>query len=418
MKPKQILLFLILFAAGMFLSLNMNSKYKPLTYKSSMWGDATGYYVYLPATFIYNWNPAAMAPRMDTLTGLGFALRYDEGVIFTKYTSGQSFLQAPFFAMAHLYCKISGTPADGFTQPYINSLLFGGVFYMLSALFLLYAVMRKYFANRAVILSLTALVVCTNLYYYSIEHPGLSHVYTFFLISLALYLISHFTTKKILLLMPLCALIMLIRPTNITLVAGLLGFGLITQGGNILKEVPLKYYALGLLLCVPILLPQLLYWHYASGHWLMYSYGNEGFIYWKNPQVMKVLFAAHNGFITYSPIMLAALAGLWLKPVNKKFALMTLALFAIAVYIHASWWSWNFGCAYGGRSFIDYYPFMVFGLAALAQWWLQKGRAMKVTGAILLLIFTAYNLLFIYGYDDCWYSTDWDYSYILKVLKG
>ncbi|MES2617341.1 MAG: hypothetical protein V4613_05655 [Bacteroidota bacterium] len=415
---KRILLFVCLYAVGMYLSLNMNSKYKPLTYKSTMWADAAGYYLYLPATFIYNWQYDQLPDSIDTKTGNGFAIRKDQQIIFTKYTSGLTFLQAPFFFAAHAYCKLSGTEANGFTQPYVNGMLFSGVFYLMLGLFLLYAVMRHYFTNTATIMALFAIFACTNLYYYSIEHPGLSHVYTFFLASLLLYLIQHFSAKKMLLIIPLCALILLIRPTNITLVAALIGFGLVVKGKGILQTVPFKYYLIGVLLSLPIILPQLFYWHYASGHWLMYSYGNEGFIYWKNPQVLKVLFAANNGFITYSPIIIFALIGLYFKPLGKQFSWLVLGLFVIITYVHASWWSWGFGCAYGGRSFIDFYPFFVFGLAALIQMILKQSRPVKIACSIVGIALIAYNILFIYGYDDCWYSTDWDYSYILTVLKG
>ena len=72
MKLKRIILFGVLYLVGLLLSTNMNCKYKIFTYKSAMWADASGYYVYLPATFIYDWKAETMPKRMDTLTGLGF----------------------------------------------------------------------------------------------------------------------------------------------------------------------------------------------------------------------------------------------------------------------------------------------------------------------------------------------------------
>ncbi len=417
MKLRTLLLFIVLFALGLFLSLNMNSKYRIFTYKSAMWADASGYYVYLPATFIYHWDPAGMPHNIDTITGQGFILRNNKSQIFTKYTSGQSYLHLPFFLAAHAYCKMADIPADGFTQPYVTSILVAGVFYMLAGLFLIYFVLRKYYSHPVCLATVIALLLCTNLYYYSIKHPGLSHTYSFFLVGLMLYLTQHFTPKKLIALIALSALLVSIRPTNITLPLMILVFGLVIHGKNILNEVPLKYYVLGIVLGLLICFPQMLYWHFISGHWIMYSYENEGFIFWNRPHIMSVLFAPKNGYFTYSPIMLLALVGLFFKPLGKKFSMAVLILFVLMTYIYASWHSPTFGCACGGRSYIDLYPIFAFGLAALFNYILMQGMVKKVAFSILFLVMVIYNILFIYRYDDCWRSTNWDWGRIVYILK-
>jgi hypothetical protein len=408
-----------LYALGMFLSLNMNSKYKVFTYKSTMWADAAGYYMYLPVSIIYQWDYDALPAGIDTLTGSGFYLLEDKKVVFTKYTSGVSYLQLPFFLVTHAYVKLTNEKADGFSKPYVNAMLFSGVFYMLLGLFLLYFVLNSFFDKRASLFAVLGLVLCTNLYFYGIEHPGLSHVYSFFLAALLLYIINKYREKRLFLIIPLMALLVLIRPTNLLLVGMLLVFYFNRVSWAEIKKIGVKKILFALVLGFLVFVPQMFYWHYASGSWITYSYKGEGFSNWNSPKILEVLFAPLNGFLTYAPIFVLAFIGwFFYKPINKAFTFGVIALFLLLVYVNASWWSWQFGCAYGGRAFVDYYPFLAFGLAAFIQRKVFLNQMTKVVFALIFFVFVTYNILFIYGYDDCWYSTTWDYGYILNVLRG
>ncbi len=383
-----------------------------------MHSDAAGYYMYLPATFIYHWQYDKMPKGMDTLTGYGFCLDSSKKIIHTKYTNGVAFLQLPFFSLAHLYCRLTNTKSDGFSQPYVNSLLFAGVFYMLAGLLLMFMVLKSFYSQTASLISVIAFPLCTNLYYYGMEHPGLAHVYSFFLCTWLLFLLQHYTHRKLLLIIPVCALILLIRPTNIILLGMVITFLACTKDLEWLKNVNYKYLVSGLFLGILVILPQLFYWKYISGNWITDSYAGEGFTHWRSPEIAKVLFAAQNGFLTYAPVLLFAFWGFCFKPVSKWFSIIILILIALIVYTNASWWSWHFGCAYGGRAFIDYYPFFAFGLAAFINYVLSKSKGIKLTFIILWIGLATYNIAYIYGFDDCWRSGEWDYAFILTILKG
>ncbi len=411
---KNVLIFLLCYVVGVFLSLNMNSKYKIFTYKSTMWADASGYYVYLPATFIYQWDSKQMPAGIDTLTGRGFSIDSSQH-IFTKYTSGIAYLQMPFFLMAHGYATIKGT-ADGFSQAYVNSLLFSGVFYLLLGLFCLYYFLKHYFDKRSALLSCFALLAGTNLYYYGIEHPGLSHVYSFFLISFTLWLIQKNARFTLLILLPVMAWLVLIRPTNIVVVMALLTIYIKLNQVNVFQILKHPHLYAGLAISIVLLLPQLFYWHSVSGHWLMYSYQNEGFIYWNRPYILEVLFAACNGFLPYAPVFILAFIGFRYWPINRFVSITALLSFALITYLNASWWCWPFGCAYGGRAFIEYYPFLVLGLSALSQQVLSKNRTIRIAYFSLILALAFLNLKLLYNYDDCFYGTTWDYQEILNLM--
>jgi hypothetical protein len=313
---------------------------------------------------------------------------------------------------------MGGDVPDGFSQPYVNSLMWAGIFYLLAGFFLLYFVLEKYTGSKASIITLVALFMCTNLYYYTIKHPGLSHIYTFFLVALLLYLVQYFTPRKVLIILPIAALIVLIRPTNLTLPIMAFLFGMFIHGKGFLKQVPLRYFVFGTILGVLIFIPQLLYWHTLTGHWLMYSYENEGFIYWNSPMILQVLFAPKNGFFMYAPILIFAFIGLKYKPVSIQFTWAILILFILITYIHGSWHSPGFGCAYGGRAYIDFMPIFAFGLAAFTQAILNKSKAVQLLSLIVVLCFAFFNLKYIYGYDDCWHTDTWNYKGILNVLTG
>ncbi len=395
----------------MFLSLNMNSKYKIFTYKSTMWADASGYYVYLPATFIYQWDVNSMESGIDTLTGRGFEIQRDKNKLFSKYTSGISYLQLPFFAAAHLYTKITNGKSDGFSQNYVNALLFSGVFYFLLALFCLFYFLGFYFSKTTSLLTCIALALCTNLYYYGIEHPGLTHIYSFFLISFSLLLIKRGHPKIDIILMPIFALLLLIRPTNFVVILALIVI-YVYLNQTTLKDIRLKNILIGVAIGIALILPQMFYWHWVNGSCVMYSYKNEGFTNWHHPYILEVLFAACNGFFTYAPIFILSFIGFKYYPINKLVTMVCLVSFVSILYLNASWWCWPFGCAYGARAFIEYYPFLALGLAAFLEHFKDKKSFVYTT----LLLFAILNMRLLYNYDDCFYGDTWDYNVIIDLL--
>lgn len=64
---------------------------------TSLWSDQAGYYVYLPSLFIYDFNPHLFPEDIESKTGEGFALDFENNKVVTRYPSGIAILQAPFF---------------------------------------------------------------------------------------------------------------------------------------------------------------------------------------------------------------------------------------------------------------------------------------------------------------------------------
>ncbi len=217
LKPKIFLL--LIFPLAIFLSFNKHSKDKINTYHGVLWADAAGYYVYQPIWFIYGNNARNFPDNIDAKTGDGFHLDSITNKVTTKYPSGTAILQIPFFIGSHFLAKPFGFKADGFSKIYSFGLYLSGVFYCCFGLFLLSKFLVRHFSP---VISVTApflFFVGSNLYYYSIDTPGMSHVYSFFLFCLIIYLTPIITTKtsfKYYLQFFCCIiLVFLTRPTNI-----------------------------------------------------------------------------------------------------------------------------------------------------------------------------------------------------------
>jgi hypothetical protein len=255
------------------------------------------------------------------------------------------------------------------------------------------------------------------MYYYTIKHPGLSHIYSFCLISICLFVLSRKKSIPWQLLIPLMALLVLIRPTNVLAVLAIASYLFFTKGSLNIRPADYKKIIPGTVLGMLIILPQLFYWHYLSGSWIHYSYQEEGFSNLANPQIHKVLFAACNGMFPYAPLLILALWGWIYKPLGRNFTRSVFILFCGLIYLNASWWNWPFGCAFGARAFIEFYPFMAIGLAAFLTYFAEpKPIRWKLT-MTLIGLFAFANLMLSYNYPDCFEGGTWGYAEMWRLMS-
>lgn len=90
--------------------------------KGVLWSDAEGYYLYLPALFIYGGFE-----KVPVRTEVQFPKYPGTDKHFTKYTYGVALMQAPFFAAAHAIAKAGGK-ADGYSSFYVYGVLCAAFF--------------------------------------------------------------------------------------------------------------------------------------------------------------------------------------------------------------------------------------------------------------------------------------------------
>jgi len=385
-----------------------------------IWSDAEGYYVYLPSTFIYNGFDKAAVRDTNYL-------RVWPGTdqIYIKYTCGVAILESPFFLTAHLLSRPFGYASDGHSLIYCYALMLAGIFYLLAGMCLLWHSIRAYYSPWAAGAALAGLLFGTNLYYYSFFQPSMSHVYSFFLFAALVW-----STDKLLqgekknqrwhylLFGFIASLMVLVRPTSVlVLLYPLYRWSKRTPD----KQAFLKSHA-GLVIMAAVIamlvwVPQLMYWKSVTGQWLMWSYGDETFKYWKEPKLFRVLFDAWNGWLLYSPIAFIPLLGLVLgRHTNQHSEPILMFTLAAATYLFASWWAWWFGGAFGHRCYVEYYALLAIPFAAVAERAFRKkwSTALFVLICILLIY---YNLGLTYNYRAPWDGENWTYDSVWNEIK-
>lgn len=372
---------------------------KPLTEATISW-DVSGYYHYLPAIFIY--NDLRDQSYMDSINQKYLpSTAFDQSFIHgpsgnkvNKYPIGQAILYSPFFFAAHLFAVVSDAfPADGYSKPYQFGIWIGGLLSSVIGLVLLRVVLLRYFRDVDVGWCLLAIGIGTHWIEYASINNGMNHTWLLALLCVLLFFTDNFFQKKdwgsaagigISL-----GLAMLTRPTEVVwiLVPLLWRWHSWNEQLNFFKENKLK-----LLLAACIALSfgfiQLLYWKYASGEWIVWTYANQGFD-WLHPAIWKGLMGVNIGWWVYTPMMLIAMIGWWmLFRRHRPLFLPAFIPFLLALYITMSWKHWEGGGGLGQRNLIQIYPLLAFPLTAFIAY--MTTHVYRKRWWILLLVINIY----------------------------
>ncbi len=401
----NIILFGILFIA---LNILFSFCYN-IQYRLYIWSDAEGYYQYLPYLFIKH-----------DITHQSYAYYLENGMTMNKYTFGVAFMEMPFFLGAHAYSIIKGLQSDGYTSVYGFSLLLAASVYVYMGLVLLYKLILKFSSKLTAFISVFIIYFGTNLFYYTVCESGMSHAYSFFVLTWFLYSLDRFIQtpnfKNTLICGIPIALGVLIRPTNSIYLLLFLLYNVYSI--KALKERFLfifknyKYFLLIAIIAFIVLFPQFYYWSHVAGKIVFYSYVNpqgeaETFKYISNPKLLHVLFGVESGWLIYSPVFLFFVAGMFLI-IKKKVLnyLAILMIFAIILYINASWWAYTYACSFGYRSFIEYYPLFIIPMAYFFSkiFDVPKKYFQKTVIVFFLVIFSFTNIRMslLYYKEKCW----------------
>ena len=259
----------------------------------------------------------------------------------------------------------------------------------------------------------------SNLLHYTIHEPGMSHAYSFFLVSSLVWLTPklyespHPHLKWTLLAGLAAGLMVLIRPTNILIMLYPALYGVSTWADfkarlHFFRSHPGRIWP-AVAVAAAVWLPQMACWKYISGEWFMYSYGDEGFIYWKRARMAQVLFDIKNGWLLFSPLMGISLLGLLAGLRHNRLGERWIAIIWLASwYLFASWWAWWFGGAFGHRSFIDLYPLLALPFAGVAHFVFRSRNKVRFTSFVVLVVLLTYYSLGLtdhfFGPHYEWYS--------------
>ena len=343
--------------------------------------DVSGYYLYLPAMFIYkdlkqcNFYEKILAKYQPT-PDFQQAFRHEaSGNLVFKYSSGQAFLMAPFFFAGHFVAKKTTWLNDGYSYPYQLAIGIGMLLYALLGVWLLRKVLLRFFSENVTGVTLLIIVFATNYLNYAAIDGTMTHNTLFTMYAALLLLSIRFyeapSVKKALLIGSLCGLATLIRPTEIisAMIPVLWGLGSLAalqqRVSFFLKNY--KYLLAAGCMMAAFMAVQPLYWKWASGDWIVYSYQDQGFS-WLKPHLYNGFFSSRSGWITYTPVMLLALVGFpFLYRKSKELFWATAVFSFLFIYICFAWDIWWYGGSLGIRSMVQAYPVLAIAMAALLE---------------------------------------------------
>ena len=370
--------------------------------------DILGYYLYLPATFIYDQpmlNDIAWLEKVNTekdLTGTLYQVSTnDEGQPMYFFLMGMALLYLPFFLAGHAAAGMMGYPADGFSMPYQYAMVIGGILFTIIGLIFLRKNLRKFFSEQITILVMIIIVFGTN-YAHHLTLKNLETVNVLFmLVNIVLWNTIRWHEDHKLNNMAVIGIASvwtaLVKPSEVFVVLLPLLWN-VTSWTTFRQKISLFWEkrsqllisaGLGLLLA----LPQLLYWYFKTGHIFYDSYKNPGVgldIF--SPHILDVLFSYRKGWLLYTPVIIFPLIGWYfLFKNNKKIFLATASYFLVSFYIISSWSEWWYGAAYSGRPMITLYPVLALCLGYLLVYLKERNKGLKIAFGTIVVLFILLN---------------------------
>lgn len=383
---------IILPLAGLLLLIALLGRWGSISTRPLIMSDGKGYYAYLPAVFIhhdlqFNFIDSYEQRYYPPDHKVDFVNRTPAGNV-NKYFVGTSVLMLPFFTLGHMATYFGSASPDGYSAPYQMAIGLGALTYLLLGCALLWHTFRRMgFSAWALAVALPGIVLASGLPYYAIFEPSMSHVYSFFAISLFLWAgrwaLDTGRLVPAVLMAATLGLIVLIRPVNGAVLLALPVVAtdwphLRTALRRLASPLHLGLAAFAFLLICSV---QPFIYLLQTGSPVVWSYGQEGFDF-LHPHIKDVLFSFRKGLFIYTPIAFLGILGMMLhlrKGVYRA-AVLLIAL-AIIIWVMASWWMWWYGGSLGMRPFLEFMPLVAIGLQ-----WLWDDHSTLVRGAMALVV--------------------------------
>jgi hypothetical protein len=383
--------------------------------------------MYLPALFHYGFNTENYREGFDKEHGYGFSLDKQNNKIITKFTCGIALLQSPFYATGSVIAGIFSPDVSPYSKFYMFFINIGAAFYVVLGLYFFRRWLNYYVGDISSYRTMMVIFFGTNLFYYSLDETMMSHLYSFSLFSIILFgSRSFFETGKfkyfLLLVIPLSFAI-LIRPTNILF--GVIALMVDVNSIEVLKRRIIllfnpKLLAIAVFLFILIISPQLFYWKYAFGKYVVWSYTGEGFVFWNKPQFLRVWFSPQSGLFPYTPIILLSLFISIIMVIRKeRNAILIITTFLVTSYMCASWSDPDFGiCNFGKRPMVEYLPVLMFPVSYMFEHFKTYSRGSRYLLTGLVIFFIYYNLGLFTAFNTCFFGEAWEWGKFGQLLKN
>lgn len=354
-------------------------------------GDGQAFYAWLPAACIHH----DLSFRFYQDSALHISEYFSERFLYPhargqvlKTPCGVAVMVLPFFAANLGVRSLAGHSSSGYEPSFQRALGLAAWCYLLAGLWCMAMVMRRFVgADSWIALTLATTAMGTNLWYYALFHPAMSHVYSFFLVAACCLLWQKWEESGknywLLLLAAALGLVYLVRPVNLAVIAF---FPVLSGGSGFLRNAQVLLSRWKWLLCATILFCLVAAMQHAlnyaqCGDAFAWTYKHEGFDFLR-ARIGSVWWSFNKGFFVYVPVALLALGGVfWWSHSHKPWFI---AFFFLLSWLTASWWNWNYGSGFGMRPLVDFYAclFLPLALWSRAPKWGQWVIFMLIVAAV------------------------------------
>jgi len=368
-----------------------------------VYGDGLGYYSYDRSVFFdhdLNFSNEFNVWKHQ-YSKMFNQVRMSPSVTVNQWNAGSAIIWIPFFLFGHLTALLLNllkfpVAINGYSWPYEFAVGLGNIALGVVALFLLFDLGRKYVSEKLSLVGVILLTFGTNYLFYLMYEPVTSHVPSFFLFTLFLWLWKK-EKKKFWLLGLSAGLLVAVRTQDVVLVLPFLVYEFWQNKKSGLKLIMATFLAF---------LPQLLVWQKMFGQITKIPYlsgGSAGSFSLLPTHLWEVLFSPRHGLFLWTPLLLLGLWGIkYFK--NTRLAKLLLIGFILEVLVTSSWSQWWQGASFGARFFVSSLPLFFLGIISLIErFWTSPstpssgprgqndGRRNVVL--LILLLTTVYNLV-------------------------
>ncbi len=361
--------------------------------------DGYNYYLYAPSWLIYH-DPTLEALAQDWNGGAYPAF---SGMVrwpgtnrwMNRLPIGVAVLMLPFVIVADLLTRWSNLPRDGFSLYYQHAAALAGLAYFLAGLAVLRRTLSRYFSPAVTLWTLVAITWGTNLFHYAVYDGTFSHAFSFALVCALVELTdlwwAHPRRWHTAALGLVAGLIVLTRHTNGLLLLLIPGWR-VSAWSHVrrrMRELWERRRAVLAMAAIAaaVVAPQIALYKWVTDRWMVNSYAAQGLGFtFLTPHLFGALFSTQRGLFFWSPVLLFAVAGMvvargWARQVLAPSALV----FALNVWVIASWTEWQYGAGYGHRAFIDSLGVLAVFLAAFFAWTAEHPRLVPYIAGVATL---------------------------------
>lgn len=350
-------------------------------------GDGVGYYAYVRSlliehslNFTKDWqsaNATFSAGRLDAGGNLHPDQYTATGRVENHFAVGPAILWAPFLIVTHDAVLVAdrlgaNIPADGFSRPYRMAMAVATAFYGFVALLLGFDLARRYVDQRWALLATFGIWFASSLPVYMYFNPSWSHAPSAFSVALFLWYWNRTRGGRSLtawaVLGLLAGLMMNVYYPNAVLLLLPLLESLASYWRSRGADAG-RLFARNVLFAAvtfAALLPTLLTKKIIYGSFFNLGYTERW--YWHSPAFFRVCFSAEHGLLTWTPILIPAVIGLFFVcRYDLLLGAGALAVFLCFLYLIGCYQDWDGLSSFGNRFFVSLTPIFVLGLAATLQ---------------------------------------------------